>query len=148
MTDLAYSVERTFPVDTDTMWSAWTQASALEQWYAPTELNVVAGSVVSEAIEGGRWAVAVDAAASSAVRGTGQAETSGAIVGAAERFATAAASEITATAGKASAGTITRAQLAEIAQAKMKDLNANDIDAATKIIEGSARAMGLTVVEG
>ncbi len=52
------------------------------------------------------------------------------------------------TPGKASAGTITRAQLSDIAQAKMKDLNANDIDAATKIIEGSARAMGLTVVEG
>jgi large subunit ribosomal protein L11 len=52
------------------------------------------------------------------------------------------------TPGKASAGTITRAQLSDIAQAKMKDLNANDIEAATKIIEGSARAMGLTVVEG
>ena len=50
--------------------------------------------------------------------------------------------------GKTSAGTIRRSQLAEIAEAKMKDLNANDIDAATKIIEGSARAMGLTVVEG
>ena len=50
--------------------------------------------------------------------------------------------------GKVSAGTITRSQLAEIAQAKMVDLNANDIDAATKIIEGSARAMGLQVVEG
>ena len=50
--------------------------------------------------------------------------------------------------GKASAGTIRRSQLAEIAEAKMKDLNANDIEAATKIIEGSARAMGLQVVEG
>ncbi len=50
--------------------------------------------------------------------------------------------------GKASAGTIRRSQLAEIAQTKMKDLNANDLDAATKIIEGSARAMGLQVVEG
>ena len=50
--------------------------------------------------------------------------------------------------GKESAGTIKRSQLAEIAQAKMVDLNANDIDAATKIIEGSARAMGLDVVEG
>jgi len=50
--------------------------------------------------------------------------------------------------GKASAGTIKRSQLAEIAQAKMKDLNANNIEAASKIIEGSARAMGLTVVEG
>ena len=50
--------------------------------------------------------------------------------------------------GKDSAGTIKRSQLAEVAQAKMKDLNAHDIEAATKIIEGSARAMGLTVVEG
>ena len=49
---------------------------------------------------------------------------------------------------KVSAGTIRRSQLAEIAEAKMKDLNANDIEAATKIIEGSARAMGLQVVEG
>jgi large subunit ribosomal protein L11 len=50
--------------------------------------------------------------------------------------------------GKAAAGTIRRSQLAEIAEMKMKDLNANDIDAATRIIEGSARAMGLNVVEG
>jgi large subunit ribosomal protein L11 len=50
--------------------------------------------------------------------------------------------------GKVSAGKIKRSQLAEIAQAKMVDLNANDIEAATKIIEGSARAMGLEVVEG
>ena len=50
--------------------------------------------------------------------------------------------------GKTSAGTIKRSQLREIAEAKMADLNANDLDAASKIIEGSARAMGLTVVEG
>ena len=50
--------------------------------------------------------------------------------------------------GKVSAGTIKRSQLAEIATAKMKDLNANDLAAATKIIEGSARSMGLEVVEG
>ena len=50
--------------------------------------------------------------------------------------------------GKVTAGTITRAQLIEVAQLKMKDLNANDIDQAAKIIEGSARSMGLTVVEG
>ena len=50
--------------------------------------------------------------------------------------------------GKVSAGTIKRSQLAEIAQLKMKDLNANDIDQATKIIEGSARSMGLQVEEG
>ncbi|MBC7158497.1 MAG: 50S ribosomal protein L11 [Porphyrobacter sp.] len=50
--------------------------------------------------------------------------------------------------GKLSAGTIARSQLAEIAEAKMKDLNANSIEQATRIIEGSARSMGLEVVEG
>jgi large subunit ribosomal protein L11 len=50
--------------------------------------------------------------------------------------------------GKVVAGKIKRSQLAEIAQVKMKDLNAADIDAATKTIEGSARAMGIEVVEG
>jgi large subunit ribosomal protein L11 len=50
--------------------------------------------------------------------------------------------------GKIKAGTIKRSQLSEIAEMKMKDLNANDIDQATKIIEGSARSMGLEVVEG
>jgi large subunit ribosomal protein L11 len=50
--------------------------------------------------------------------------------------------------GKVSAGTIKRSQLAEIATTKMADLNANDIEQATKIIEGSARSMGLQVVEG
>ena len=50
--------------------------------------------------------------------------------------------------GKISGGTITRTQLAEIAQTKFADLNANDIEQATKIIEGSARSMGLDVVEG
>ena len=47
--------------------------------------------------------------------------------------------------GKIGAGRVTRAQLREIAEAKMKDLNANDIESAAKIIEGSARAMGLEV---
>jgi large subunit ribosomal protein L11 len=50
--------------------------------------------------------------------------------------------------GKVSAGKIKRSALSAIAEQKMKDLNANDIDAATRIIEGSARAMGLEVVEG
>ena len=50
--------------------------------------------------------------------------------------------------GKVSGGTITRTQLAEIAQTKFADLNANDIEQATKIIEGSARSMGVQVVEG
>ena len=50
--------------------------------------------------------------------------------------------------GIKSAGTIQRSKLSEIAEAKMKDLNANDIEAATRIIEGSARSMGIEVVEG
>ncbi|MDR0960330.1 MAG: 50S ribosomal protein L11 [Propionibacteriaceae bacterium] len=42
-------------------------------------------------------------------------------------------------------GTISRDQVREIAQTKMPDLNANDIEAAMKIVEGSARSMGVTV---
>jgi large subunit ribosomal protein L11 len=49
--------------------------------------------------------------------------------------------------GRASAGKITRTQLRDIATKKMKDLNANDVEAAAKIIEGSARSMGLQIVE-
>ena len=48
--------------------------------------------------------------------------------------------------GRDKAGTVTRAQVREIAEAKLVDLNANDVDAAMKIIEGSARSMGLEVV--
>ena len=43
------------------------------------------------------------------------------------------------------AGTITKAQVRTIAEKKLKDLNANDIEAAMKIIEGSARSMGVDV---
>ncbi len=44
-------------------------------------------------------------------------------------------------------GKITRAQLKEIAEKKMPDLNANDIEAAMKIIAGSARQAGITIVD-
>jgi len=44
-------------------------------------------------------------------------------------------------------GKVTLAQCREIATAKMKDLNANDVDAAARMIAGSARSMGLEVVE-
>jgi large subunit ribosomal protein L11 len=53
------------------------------------------------------------------------------------------------TVGKgAPVGQITTAQLREIAEIKMKDMNANDIDGAVRMLTGSARSMGLTVVEG
>lgn len=46
---------------------------------------------------------------------------------------------------KEKVGVITRAQLEEIAKIKMEDLNANDIDAAVKVIAGTARSMGVDV---
>ena len=42
-------------------------------------------------------------------------------------------------------GTLSRAQVKQIAEAKLKDLNANDIDAAMRMIEGAARSMGVEV---
>jgi large subunit ribosomal protein L11 len=47
----------------------------------------------------------------------------------------------------ASVGSVTMAQIKEIAEKKMKDLNANDVDAASMMVMGSARSMGLEVVQ-
>ncbi len=49
------------------------------------------------------------------------------------------------TAGRDFKGSVTMAQVCEIAKAKMKDLNANDVEAAARMIVGSARSMGLKV---
>ena len=49
--------------------------------------------------------------------------------------------------GKEGAGSVTMAQVREIAAKKMQDLNASDVDAASRMIAGSARSMGLEVVE-
>ncbi len=49
--------------------------------------------------------------------------------------------------GREIAGSVTMRQIREIAEKKMVDLNANDIDAAARIIAGSARSMGLEVLE-
>ncbi|NNF68573.1 MAG: 50S ribosomal protein L11 [Acidimicrobiia bacterium] len=46
---------------------------------------------------------------------------------------------------KEKVGSVTRAQVREIAETKMPDLNANDIEGAMKIVEGTARSMGITV---
>jgi large subunit ribosomal protein L11 len=51
------------------------------------------------------------------------------------------------TPGRATSGKVSAGQLREIAEQKMKDLNANDLDAAVRMIEGSARSMGIEVVE-
>jgi large subunit ribosomal protein L11 len=50
------------------------------------------------------------------------------------------------TPGRDEVGTVTDAQVAEIAQTKMPDLNANDLDAAKKQVAGTARSMGIKVV--
>ena len=47
--------------------------------------------------------------------------------------------------GKESGGSVTAAQIEEIAKIKLPDLNANDLDAAKKQVEGTARSMGLAV---
>ena len=49
------------------------------------------------------------------------------------------------TPGRDSAGSVTKAQVKEIAEAKMKDLNCSTVEAAMKMVEGSARSMGLQV---
>ena len=49
------------------------------------------------------------------------------------------------TPGREPVGQVSKKQVREIAQAKMKDLNANDIENAMRLIEGSARSMGITV---
>ena len=55
----------------------------------------------------------------------------------------------TTTPGKGAAvGRVTTTQLREIAAIKMKDMNANDVEGAVSMLAGSARSMGLTVVEG
>jgi len=51
-----------------------------------------------------------------------------------------------ATAGRDKVGSVTRSQIREIAEVKMADLNAVDIEGASKIIEGTARSMGIEVV--
>lgn len=51
------------------------------------------------------------------------------------------------TPGKEACGSVTAAQIREIAETKMADLNAYDIEQAVRIIEGSARSMGVSVVE-
>jgi len=48
--------------------------------------------------------------------------------------------------GKQTVGQVSRDKVREIAEAKMKDLNANDVEAAMRMVEGSARSMGLEVV--
>jgi uncharacterized protein YndB with AHSA1/START domain len=58
-----YAVEREFSVAVGSLWHAWAEPAALEQWYCPTVLTVVPGSVTNVAAVGGPWAVGVDVSA-------------------------------------------------------------------------------------
>ena len=58
-----YSVEREYPVKVSGLWHAWMDEAALQAWYSPTDLAVVAGSVTSEPIVGGWWTDDVDVSA-------------------------------------------------------------------------------------
>jgi uncharacterized protein YndB with AHSA1/START domain len=58
-----YFVEREFEFPVSRLWSAWTIPAELENWYCPVFLTVVPGSVTSDAVVGGTWAVAVDVSA-------------------------------------------------------------------------------------
>lgn len=55
-----YSVEREYPVDIRTLWSAWTKSEALQSWYCGTEFAVVPNSARSDPVIGGWWTVGVD----------------------------------------------------------------------------------------
>ncbi len=55
-----YSVEREFPLSVERIWKAWTDASELEAWYHPTELDSVKGATASDLTIGGLWSCGVD----------------------------------------------------------------------------------------
>jgi uncharacterized protein YndB with AHSA1/START domain len=61
--EFLYSVEREYPVSIHDLWQAWSQSSALQEWYCPTQLSVVPGSALSQTQVDGWWTVGVDASA-------------------------------------------------------------------------------------
>jgi uncharacterized protein YndB with AHSA1/START domain len=60
VSNFLYSVEREYNVSIDAVWNAWADPEALSVWYCPTDLSVLAGSVVNEPVVGGLWTVGVD----------------------------------------------------------------------------------------
>ena len=58
-----YFVERKFSFPVEKLWRAWTVSQELEKWYSPIYLNVIPGSVTSDPVVGGTWAVGVDVSA-------------------------------------------------------------------------------------
>lgn len=58
--DFLYSVEREVNHSLETLWRAFTETAALQSWYHPTDLNVAAGTAISEAHVGGKWQIAIE----------------------------------------------------------------------------------------
>lgn len=63
MNEPLYSVEREYPVQLETLWSAWVEAKQLQQWYSGYGLAIVPESATSEAVVGGAWSIAIDVSA-------------------------------------------------------------------------------------
>ena len=57
--DFLYSVEREFLSDIESVWDAWVDPAALEDWYHPTDLSNIPGLTTSEPSIGGKWSVAI-----------------------------------------------------------------------------------------
>ena len=55
-----YSVEREYPVSLERLWKAWTDATELESWYSPTDLDSTKGATISELKIGGLWTCGVE----------------------------------------------------------------------------------------
>jgi uncharacterized protein YndB with AHSA1/START domain len=60
MFEFLYSVEREYPVSIETLWQAWTDSAALQDWYHPVDLSCVPNSVENKSEIGGIWSVSVD----------------------------------------------------------------------------------------
>jgi uncharacterized protein YndB with AHSA1/START domain len=58
--DFLYSVEREYNASMATVWAAWAEAAALQEWYHPTDLLNVPNTAQSDVRVGGRWSIAVD----------------------------------------------------------------------------------------
>jgi uncharacterized protein YndB with AHSA1/START domain len=60
MNEFLYAVEREYPVSIETLWQAWTDSSALQNWYHPVELSCLPNSLENHSEVGGIWSVSVD----------------------------------------------------------------------------------------
>lgn len=63
MSQLLYSVEREYPVTLSRLWSAWTEANQLQQWYSGYGFDIVPNSATSQSVVGGAWSIAIDVSA-------------------------------------------------------------------------------------